>query len=182
MLSVLFKWFSSQHIFILTTTGTTITTHRSKTGLDLCHLCNLCELLYTNGLELTIKNYKFIFDNLWKFTGISVKYKTQIGTNGHKLSKILLLKRAGPSKRVESWELRTERYDYHWYCPNSQIPINSSKFKVHSSKFQRPYPASPMRGGAGLEPVQGSRFNTFKLESQAGKVIKLITFHLSLVT
>ena len=33
-----------------------------------------------------------IFDNLWKFTGISVKYKTQIGTNGHKLSKILLLK------------------------------------------------------------------------------------------
>ena len=62
MLSVLFKWFSSQHIFILTTTGTTITTHRSKTGLDLCHLCNLCELLYTNGLELTIKNYKFIFD------------------------------------------------------------------------------------------------------------------------
>ena len=95
MLSVLFKWFSSQHIFILTTTGTTITTHRSKTGLDLCHLCNLCELLYTNGLELTIKNYKFIFDNLWKFTGISVKYKTQIGTNDHKLSKILLLKPAG---------------------------------------------------------------------------------------
>ena len=34
---------------------------------------------------------KRIFDNLWKFTGISVKYKTQIGTNGHKLSKILLL-------------------------------------------------------------------------------------------
>ena len=33
-----------------------------------------------------------IFDNLWKFTGISVKYKTQIGTNGHKLSKILLFK------------------------------------------------------------------------------------------
>ena len=30
-----------------------------------------------------------IFDNLWKFTGISVKYKTQIGTNDHKLSKIL---------------------------------------------------------------------------------------------
>ena len=95
MLSVLFKLFSSQHIFILTTTGTTITTHRSKTDLDLCHLCNLCELLYTNGLELTIKNYKFIFDNLWKFTGISVKYKTQIGTNDHKLSKILLLKPAG---------------------------------------------------------------------------------------
>ena len=78
--------------FYLTTTGTTITTHRSKTDLDLCHLCNLCELLYTNGLELTIKNYKFIIDNLWKFTGISVKYKTQIGTNGHKLSKILLFK------------------------------------------------------------------------------------------
>ena len=93
MLSVLFKLFSSQHIFILTTTGTTITTHRSKTDLDLCHLCNLCELLYTNGLELTIKKYKFIFDNLWKFTGISVKYKTQIGTNDHKLSKILLLSR-----------------------------------------------------------------------------------------
>ena len=81
--------------FYLTTTGTTITTHRSKTDLDLCHLCNLCELLYTNGLELTIKNYKFIIDNLWKFTGISVKYKTQIGTNDHKLSKILLLKPAG---------------------------------------------------------------------------------------
>ena len=81
--------------FYLTTTGTTITTHRSATDLDLCHLCNLCELLYTNGLELTIKNYKFIFDNLWKFTGISVKYKTQIGTNDHKLSKILLLKPAG---------------------------------------------------------------------------------------
>jgi hypothetical protein len=32
---------------------------------------------------------------LWKFTGISVKYKTQIGTNDHKLSKILLLKPAG---------------------------------------------------------------------------------------
>ena len=26
---------------------------------------------------------------MWKFTGISVKYKTQIGTNDHKLSKIL---------------------------------------------------------------------------------------------
>ena len=92
MLSVLFKLFSSQHIFILTTTGTTITTHRSKTDIDLCHLCNLCELLYTNGLELAMKKYIFIFDNLWKFTGISVKYKTQIGTNGHKLSKILLFK------------------------------------------------------------------------------------------
>ena len=89
MLFLLFELFSSQHIFVLTTTGTTITTHRSKTDLDLCHLCNLCELLYTNGLELTIKNYKFIIDNLWKFTGISVKYKTQIGTNDHKLSKNL---------------------------------------------------------------------------------------------
>ena len=45
--------------FYLTTTGTTITTHRSKTDLDLCHLCHLCELLYTNGLELTI-NYSWI--------------------------------------------------------------------------------------------------------------------------
>ena len=33
--------------------------------------------------------HKYIFDNLWKHTGISVKYKTQIGTNDHKLSKIL---------------------------------------------------------------------------------------------
>ena len=33
--------------------------------------------------------HKYIFDNLWIFTGISVKYKTQIGTNDHKLSKIL---------------------------------------------------------------------------------------------
>ena len=37
-----------------------------------------------------INNFlEFIFENLWKFTGISVKYKTQIGTNDHKLSKIL---------------------------------------------------------------------------------------------
>ena len=42
-----------------------------------------------------MKKYIFIFDNLWKFTGISVKYKTQIGTNDHKLSKNLLLKSAG---------------------------------------------------------------------------------------
>ena len=75
--------------FYLTTTGTTITTHRSKTNLDLCHLCNLCELLYTNDLELTMKKYKFIFDNLWKFTGISVvlsiKHKlAQMTTNYQK--------------------------------------------------------------------------------------------------
>ena len=31
--------------FVLTTTGTTITTYRSKTDLDLCHLCDLCEHL-----------------------------------------------------------------------------------------------------------------------------------------
>ena len=79
MLSVLFKLFSSQHIFILTTTGTTITTHRSKTDLDLCHLCNLCELLYTNGLSFLI-----ICGNLRELV-LSIKHKlAQMTTNYQK--------------------------------------------------------------------------------------------------
>ena len=122
--------------FVLTTTGTTITTHRSKTDLDLCHLCNLCELLYTNGLELTIKNYKIIFDNLWKFTGISVKYKTQIGTNDHKLSKILLLKPAG---------------NYQFSIFNSQFnesrqanyPLSIVHYQLPKSRYLTPPPKPP---------------------------------------
>ena len=66
------------------------------TDLDLCHLWHLCELLYTNGQELTIIIHKYIFDNLWKFTGISVKYKTQMGTNNHKLSKNLFAQACRP--------------------------------------------------------------------------------------
>ena len=50
--------------FYLTTTGTTITTHRSKTDLDLCHLC---ELLYTNDHKLS----KILFTQtgrlIWKY-------------------------------------------------------------------------------------------------------------------
>ena len=123
-----------------------------------------------------INNFlEFIFENLWKFTGISVKYKTQIGTNDHILSKILLLKPVGPSKRVENWELRTERYDYLWCCPNSQTPINSSKFKVQSSRFKvqssKTLPSLPYEGrsraGAGSRfqvqvlPTDSHRFKRF---------------------
>ena len=53
--------------FYLTTTGTTITTHRSKTDLDLCHLCNLCELLYTNGHKLSKILITQTGRLIWKF-------------------------------------------------------------------------------------------------------------------
>ena len=124
--------------FYLTTTGTTITTHRSKTDLDLCHLCNLCELLYTNGLELTMKNYKFIIDNLWKFTGISVKYKTQIGTNDHKLSKILFTQ---TGRLIWKFQVQGSRFN----AAHIRRQAAGSRFKVPGSK-----PPPTPQGGAWL--------------------------------
>ena len=66
---------------------------------------------------------------MWKFTGISVKYKTQIGTNDHKLSKILFT--------------QTDRLIVHYQLsivrkppptpPRGRArlePVQSSKFKV----------------------------------------------------
>ena len=38
-----------------------------------------------------------------------------------------------PTERVKSWELRTERYDYLWYCPNSQTPKLPSSLKLMST-------------------------------------------------
>ena len=61
-----------------------------------------------------------IFDNLWKFTGISVKYKTQIGTNGHKLSKILLLKSQAT-------------------ILNSQFSILNSQFSIFNFQFKESF-------------------------------------------
>jgi len=57
---------------------------------------------------------------LWKFTGISVKYKTQIGTNGHKLSKILLLKSQAT-------------------ILNSQFSILNSQFSIFNFQFKESF-------------------------------------------
>ena len=72
-----------------------------------------------------INNFlEFIFENLWKFTGISVKYKTQIGTNDHKLSKILFAQTGRPLQT--SGELRAENGEVWLPLVLSKLP-NSYK-------------------------------------------------------
>jgi len=57
-----------------------------------------------------------IFDNLWKFTGISVKYKTQIGTNDHKLSKILFTQ---TGRLIWKFQVQGYVFTVHDFCHDS---------------------------------------------------------------
>ena len=64
-------------------------------------------------------------------------------------------------------------------CTTTNSPRGRARLTpVQSSKF-RPPSGSPEGERPGFK-VPGSRFKTFKLESQAGVVITLVTSHLSL--
>ena len=50
---------------------------------------------------------------MWKFTGISVKYKTQIGTNDHKLSKILFTQ---TGRLIWKFQVQGYVFTVHDFC------------------------------------------------------------------